>query len=292
MMGLGEWGMQGELSALWQLCFHEPPRSANYFFHNYYRPENCAVYKLNGKIVSMLHMLPAGVLQNGEAVPAVYIYGVATHPDYRSHGYSASLLAFAALTAARRGAQYAVLLPSNAPLYGFYSKNDFQTFYRIDRVDLTSQQLRDFVGEVQGFARIPDYRRLVLLRNRLLNSRNGSLLIDERALCYADGLNRLEGGKLVCIEQNGALGYALCRGTAEEREVTELMADDGALKALLAALLRTMPAKTYRFRLPEGGQPFSQPAKSAEFGMIRALGGATLEQIQVQKAPYLGLTKD
>ena len=59
MIGFAKWEDRPVLAELWQVCFEEERRYANFFFNNAFRPENCLVYRVAGRPAAMLHLLPA-----------------------------------------------------------------------------------------------------------------------------------------------------------------------------------------------------------------------------------------
>ena len=112
MIGLAEWKMRAELAQLWQACFHEPRRYPTYFLNNYFRPEDCLVYQVHGKIAAAVYLLPARVVLSDGTAQAHYIFAAGTQPHFRSRGFMASLLAYAALYGTKRGDRYSVVLPA------------------------------------------------------------------------------------------------------------------------------------------------------------------------------------
>ena len=73
IIALAKWGMQKELSALWEECFGEPSRQVKFFFNNAFRPQNCLIYLAEGKLAAMVHLLPSWVLWNGRAAQEMCI---------------------------------------------------------------------------------------------------------------------------------------------------------------------------------------------------------------------------
>ena len=97
MIGFAKWEDRPALAELWQVCFEEERRYANFFFNNAFRPENCLVYRVAGRPAAMLHLLPAKIVCGGKPVRIHYVFACATAPEHRSHGYMNALLAYAAL---------------------------------------------------------------------------------------------------------------------------------------------------------------------------------------------------
>jgi Predicted acetyltransferase involved in intracellular survival and related acetyltransferases len=293
MIEFADWGMRGELAQIWQTCFDEPARPAKYFLNNYFRPENCLVYRAGGKIASVVYLLPAYIEADSKPLQAHYIYAAATLPQYRCHGYMAALLAWAALAGANRGDWYSVVLPANRGLYPLYEKSDYSAFFQARTVSVSLSRLCDFAESGQAGKTVLSYRQLTALRNSYLAGENGSVLWSEEAFSFAAGMGKVYGDRLICSRTDGRPAYALCRRLdANTCKVLEIMVDEDTLADLLACLICEMPAQTYSFRLPVGSRLFAQQGEKSAFGMIKPLSGAPLEPLRSAKEPYLGLALD
>lgn len=96
------------MDELWSLCFpycepgiHDP-----------------LTVKDGERVVSMLNRMPMRVC----GLNAVYIYGVATHPDYRRRGLASRLIRDAL---AAPGYDIAALVPEHPPMAAFYKRFGF-----------------------------------------------------------------------------------------------------------------------------------------------------------------------
>ena len=290
MIGFASWGMRSELSRLWQICFEEPARPADFFLNNFFSPRNCLVYRVGETVAAAVHLLPARVVSKNGAVRAHYVYAAATLPQYRGRGYMASLLACAAMEGARRGDRYSVVLPADEGLYGLYEKSGYTRFFRVRNLSVGAERLRTMAGDKTSPKTLFDFRRLSLLRNSLLGQNIGSVLWNEKMVWFAAGMGSVYGDRLVCSRTGNAFAYALCRPSDGFCAVLEAMADKEAFAGLAASLLREAPAPEYRFRLPVSGL-FPGEGKPSAFGMIKPIGGSALEEIR-SDAPYLGLSLD
>ena len=293
-IALAKWGMQKELSALWEECFGEPSRQVKFFFNNAFQPQNCLIYLAEGKLAAMVHLLPSWVLWNGRAAQAHYIYAAATKPEYRSNGYMRALLNCAAYIGRRRGDEFSFLLPANRSLYNYYASAGYFHLFELRTLDLDKKQVADFSEGLPFCPVLPDYRKMGLLRNKLLRGLDGSVIWDSRSIAYADNINRLYGGKLLCTRVGQRLAYALCRGLEGGIcEVAEIMSRPDDLPYLLGNMLKNFPAQSYRFRLPNDDKLFPSQGETSQFGMIKPLGRIGAEELSGgSNRPYLGLTLD
>lgn len=290
MIGFASWNMRPELSRVWQACFQEPARPAEFFLNNYFSPRDCLVYRVGETVAAAVYLLPARIVSSQGPVRAHYIYAAATLPRFRGRGYMASLLACAAMEGARRGDRYSVVLPADDGLYGLYEKSGYVPFFRVRNLSVSADRLAGLAREGGPGNMLPDFRRLALLRDSLAGKTFGSVLWSERMLWFAAGMGAVYGDRLICSRTGDAFAYALCRPLPDGCVVLETMAGEGAFPWLAAALLREVPAGEYRFRLPAEGL-FPGEGELARFGMIKPVGGAGSEEIR-SDTPYLGLTLD
>jgi GNAT superfamily N-acetyltransferase len=292
-ISFAQWGMQKQLANLWQICFHEQPRPTNFFFNNSFQPQNCLLYKVGEETAAMVHLLPAEILQNGQNVQAHYIYAAATLPKYRGKGYMASLLKCAAYVGEKRGDQYSVLLPANRRLYEYYGKFGYVPSFETRFLTLPLREMQKAASYGQKNKVFLSYRQMKEARNEQICSQNGSVLWDEKAIAYADGINRLYSGRLICSQTGKKFAYALCRMMDRcQCEIVEIMVDDSTFVDLAANIVAAMPAQAYKLRLPNNPKLLGGQGKISLFGMIKPLSSITCKQIKSFSAPYLGLTLD
>jgi predicted acetyltransferase len=286
--------MQDELKALWQERFHEPSPSIDLFFAEHFHPDNCAVYMVDEKVAAMAHMLPAEIATNQGFVKGHYIYAAATGSAHQGKGCMRALLEYADGLGRERGHAYSFLLPSSPSLYDFYARLGYSTFFTMRFLTLTRDQLSHVTRGRVGYPLSPSYAELVAVRNEQVRHHPGSILWGEKALSYATKLTRLYKGELICAGTGGKQAYALCSQVSDGRcEVIEIMAEDDTLPQLAASILRDVPAKHYRLRLPAFSTLFGGQGELHPWGMVKPLERDIFaEMAQKTTAPYLGLTLD
>ncbi|XOQ44131.1 MAG: N-acetyltransferase domain-containing protein [Clostridium sp.] len=292
MISLAGWEMRPELSELWQICFHEPKRYPDYFLNNYFRPEDCLVYRVSGKIAAAVYLLPAQIaLDNGPA-QAHYIFAAGTLPRFRSRGFMASLLAYAAIYGAKRGDRYSIVLPADQPLYSFYARNGYFDYYKIRSVRIARGRLEQMADEIPCGRILASSAELNSIRSAVLSRRKGSVLWSNERFHFTIGFGSAYGDQLVCSGQAGHRSYAICRKVDEKTcSIREVMTSPNGFSGLAAAVLRQVPAEIYEFRLPVGDGLFPGEGTEERCGMLRPVGG-TPEEECAASGPYLGLALD
>lgn len=292
MISQAGWEMRPELSKLWQVCFNEPKRYPDYFLNNYFRPEDCLVYRVSGKIAAAVYLLPAEIVLDGATAQAHYIFAAGTSPRFRSRGFMASLLAYAAIYGAKRGDRYSIVLPAEQSLYAFYEKNGYFDYYKIRSVRVPRARLKQ-MAEGNSCGRVlASSAELNRVRNSILSRRKGSVLWSRERFHFTVGFGATYGDQLVCAGPMGHRSYAICRKTDEKTcSVRETMISPNGFPELAAAVLRQVPAEVYEFRLPVGDGLFSGEGTEERCGMLRPVGGTPVEE-SVASEPYLGLALD
>jgi len=290
LIELAGWDMRPELAELWRVCFHEPKRYPDFFLNNYFRPKDCLIYRISDRIAAAVYLLPARIAPEG--AQAHYIFAAGTLPSFRSRGFMASLLAYAALYGAKRGDKYSVVLPATQPLYSFYERCGYFDYYKIRSVPVTRACLEQLASQLPAGRVLASSCELNMLRNSFLSGRKGSVLWSDEWFHFTVSFSSVYGDELVCSGSAGHRSYAICRKADKSTcSVRETMAAPDSFPGLAAAILKRFPAETYEFRLPSGGGLFPGEGLEERCGMLRPIGGTILEK-SIAPAPYLGLALD
>ncbi|MFI3259897.1 MAG: GNAT family N-acetyltransferase [Rikenellaceae bacterium] len=114
---------ESECRRLWQSVFCDEELFIDEFIINHYSQHRMLrVTDRDNRYLSMLHIIPF----ESEVGRVAYIYGVATHPDFRGRGYSSQLMAKAMEMIRRDGFAVAALIPSEEWLKSYYAKFGFE----------------------------------------------------------------------------------------------------------------------------------------------------------------------
>lgn len=115
-----------EIALLFRLSFNDDLSEICEFLE-YFRKDkdfSIAVCEDENRIISMMCLIPARFRQ----LPAFYVYGVCTAPDFRSRGISNRLMDFVKANARQKNISCLFLVPASASLSDFYSKQGFLCF--------------------------------------------------------------------------------------------------------------------------------------------------------------------
>ena len=153
-----------ECRRLWKEVFGDSDEFIASFINLFYNEENMLCIEQDGKMLSMLHIIPFEL--NGSKV--AYIYAVATDADARGQGYASKLIRQAIEKTQAEGYKAIFTLPADDMLREFYSKFGFKGRYAIK---FETEECFDFgTGEEEkdiAMAIVLD-KRLILAENIIL----------------------------------------------------------------------------------------------------------------------------
>ena len=150
-----------ECRRLWKEVFGDSDEFIASFINLFYNEENMLCIEEDGKMLSMLHIIPFEL--NGSKV--AYIYAVATDADARGKGYAGKLIRQAIEKAQAEGYKAIFTLPADDMLRDFYSKFGFEGRYA---VKFETEECFDFgTGEEEK-----DIAMAIVLDKRLIPAEN------------------------------------------------------------------------------------------------------------------------
>ena len=106
---------------LWKEVFGDSDEFIDTFMRSIYNSENMLYIEKNGRVISMLHIVPFTFNSH----KAGYIYAVATAPKERGKGLASMLLERAIDVSQKKGFAALFTIPANEELRTFYSKFGF-----------------------------------------------------------------------------------------------------------------------------------------------------------------------
>ncbi len=245
----------------------ETPTAAAALFAAYF-PDNCLYETVDGVPVSLLFLLDQQLLCGRKSLPVCYVYGAATHPDFRRRGYMTRLLERAADAARERGAKALFLLPADASLEPFYAERGFTG--RLYHAERRCAPLP--TGAPLNPISAASYRRLrkPLLPNPALSPDSAflQLLVAEAVASGGGAFADVQNGVLaLCARQNDCLLVEELLGSATDGAVARLLRQTGTTHAVV----RGVPTQD-RDRVP--------------FGLFRPLAD------DLPQTAYFGLPRD
>lgn len=289
MIRYADRSMVPQLQELWKLCFGDPQGYIDLFFERRFREKETLVELEGERVKGMLFLLPITVITPLGEMDARYVYGVATHPDFRGQGVSTRLLHQAHREMEKEDVILSLLQPASKELFGFYADRGYSIEFNVRKLHLTAKEIPQ--GEGTALTR-SSFAQMGTLRNRYFNRCHMFGRWDSRALAYQDAEAEFTGGELLAFEE----GYAYCQPDLEKGivRVKELVLPKGMeLMEVVKGIHQRYRAKEYHLRLWED-IPAEQAGEVTPFAMaywIKEKRQYKLEDVE-GRASYLGLTLD
>lgn len=275
---------------LWKQAFGDDPRYIDWFYDCCWHPENMLLLLEDGKLASMLALLPHGLtLPNGEEAKAYYVYALATDAAVRSKGYGRQLLHYVDFHLSARGADCVTVVPAEPSLFKFFGTVGFTPGFSTRKVELLRDESREPLPEDRVTPATPEEYNSI--RNRLLTG-TPAVTYDLELIRYQEGMCRLSGGGLYRVEAGGVEGCAAVEYVDEDSVLfKELLLPCQQLPRALAVFARTLPGRRCHVRTPAcwEGLPGSylQP-----FGMLKWYHPDKARLWQEDTKGYMGLGFD
>lgn len=210
-----EKSMEKQLKNLWNTCFEHDEDFCEFFFNNRFDPQKSLVAVDNsGKIYSALHFFDSfykGV--RGNVNPAMYIYGVATYPEFRKNG-CASMLIDELKTRAAKQNICALYLTAEESAWNCYERAGFKRSAQLSRTDFITRKCTEIQWKPCEFDKFSK------LRGEYLDTVNNAFFWNDSELkfMYRD-VNR--DGQVLCATYNGREYYAAIRLRDDELTIIE-----------------------------------------------------------------------
>lgn len=250
VFGFAQKRQTDELKQIWRLCFGAEQSYLDSFFDHYYHPARTAVAQKDGRVAAMLFLIPMQAVFRDKALPAYYIYGVGTHPDFRGQGLSTQLLEFTHGQLKREGCALSVLVPASQSLFEFYRNRGYDRQVIIGEAAFQKEELcsNDCAHDRLVLA---DAKELSQLRCR--HFADYPLRLEWNAddtLRLAQTQAYKQSGAFVLQNVQGEkLGYAMCVLDGNTLLVQELAVEAGNFFRLAGLLSKEYPkAEKFHFR--------------------------------------------
>ncbi|MBS5150112.1 MAG: GNAT family N-acetyltransferase [Butyricicoccus pullicaecorum] len=196
-----------EIRALWEVCFPDDTGFNDYYFGHVFALDTTVVYVLDGRIAAMVQMLPYTLLANGKTVPATYIYGACTHPDFRRRHLMSELLQWSFSWDIQHDIAASILIPQEKWLFDFYRPFGYLPAFTLDTIDFAECK-----PMIQNELRAMTSKDLpaceALYRSRLADCPLAVLRTPEQWQAQLTMFEVLGGSAFVLENEGRLLGYA------------------------------------------------------------------------------------
>lgn len=157
---------------LWKETFHDSDEYISLLFEHYFNPQNVACCVEDGRLKASLMAIPYTFRSKYGEIPAVYLCGLATRPEYRRQGIMARLMEEILSRCKEGGKALAFLIPANEGLIRYYRDRGWSA--AIYRVTEHYTELHKFVtdDEEREMKENYSFTRIGYLKNDVLSTEN------------------------------------------------------------------------------------------------------------------------
>lgn len=277
------------LAELWTLSFGAPAPMIRNIQTLIADTDRTVVYREDGKAVAGAYLLESTLHTGDETFTAYYLFGAATHPDYRRKGYMGQIIRYCRTLCEERDIDYLVLVPTDNDLYKYFSRFGFRANFYLKTTQLDREQLLAMAEKMDDSEEDKGFVPTELQAIRLEALKGGSYLeYDRPTLQYLLFEHVCQGGKTILLEDGYAL-YDLAEDDTGETvlKVRELCAS-GAQGALLRKLSE-VEADQYILNLPAFDGIRGGRTSTGRAGMDLAVSKRAVKAERTMKNAYIGL---
>ena len=125
------------LKEMWKDVFNDDDGYIDLFLEYKMKPEYTFIAVDNREIVGAVYSIYSPlVLSDGKTIPALYMCGICTKPEYRGEGIAGTLIENCIDFAKDNSIDLCYLIPANLSLFDFYSKFGFEKATYINKVEV------------------------------------------------------------------------------------------------------------------------------------------------------------
>ncbi len=195
------------LREIWKVCFGDPDSYLDFYFSRGFPLFRTVVDRKDGKITSMLTVVPAFYKTGGKYFEAAYLYAVGTAPEYRGKGIATRLLSETHEILRKEGVKFTALFPAESSLYGFYEKVGYQTAFTVNEVRLLRTDVKKAPSVSVRFCE----KKMFLRESACFLERLSPVLgFQEKSLEYFYDEVLATEGQILWVDSETLQGYAVC----------------------------------------------------------------------------------
>lgn len=267
-----------QIITLWQECFGDSEEYISAFLKAHSNRKQILTVTDEEKLCSMLFLLECEAVSGEENYPAWYIYAACTSENYRRQGLMAKLLEYAKEYAVKENVSFLLLVPANEPLFDYYSKFGYKTYFYRQKCSITENINHYSLSEKNA-----EVKDLYYLREKCLSDLF-HIKWSEEALKYALSEHLEYGGKLSVTDN----AYALWNVEDNVLVISEILGTDSVSTDNLLKYL----SSDKNISEVSGYTACYSPKNGIPFGMILTCSEKSETVIKENPCGYLGLALD
>jgi predicted acetyltransferase len=294
--GLFQKSQKKQILDLWRIAFRDTEKFMRLYFNRIYQDKNTLIIEREGRIVSVLQMLPYTMTFCGEEVPVAYISGACTLPSEQGKGLMRQLLQDAFIEMYKRNIAVSTLIPASRWLFDYYRSQGYTEVFDYSILNYTRYDFMKPERDLEVVIRngLPE-DALYAYFDRKLRERPSCLLhtLDDFHIILKD--LKISKGKLFAALDKGKrpVGLAFVLPPSDKQMeagvlIKEIMYDDEKIKKHLLLKITTY----YKVDKAICRVPFYNQAKTYPFGMARVMDRERMTRLWLSAHPDSPVTAE
>ncbi|MDR1880219.1 MAG: GNAT family N-acetyltransferase [Tannerellaceae bacterium] len=266
-----------QILELWRMAFRDTEVFMRLYFNRIYQDENALVIEREGRVISVLQMLPYTMSFCGKEITVAYISGACTLPSEQGKGFMRQLLQEAFVEMQKRNIAVSALIPASRWLFDYYRSQGYTEVFDYSILNYTRYDFMEPKMDPEmnmAIKRSLTEDMLYAYFDRKLRERPSCLLHTPEDFSIILKDLKISGGKLFpAISQEGELvGLAFVLPPSKKQMeagvlVKEILYDDEKIKKkMLLGITRYYNVDKAICRVP-----FYNDSKAYPFGMARVI---------------------
>ena len=247
-----------QIKKLWKQAFDDTDESTNFYFSHIHKNENMIIDVENGIVRGMLTMHSVELWQNGKCTPARYIYGVATHNDFRSQGISTRLLEYAHGYMREQNVKISLLVPASTELFNFYEKRRYVRAVYLSEKTFLKENIN--APEFLYTCDVCDAKDYYAIRKKAFKNSEPFIAWGKDELSKVMEYARFCGGEFYKISTGKAQAAVYASREGDAVYVREIACDDMSVECVISVLCDMYGADKYVVRALQDGDVGSEYA--------------------------------
>lgn len=235
-----------ELRQMWIEIFGDSKVYIDSFLNTVFLEKNTLLWEENHCVAAMLYMVPYRLIWGGKKVTCMYLYALATKPQYRKRGIMGNLITRANEICKKRGYAMTFLEPAGQELFAYYRNYGYQTEFYKSEVVYEPQLVASSLEKEENCWRIeeitPDESLALYVKSSLFQE--GSFEPEEPANTVVMKEILRENGKLIQITRDKHIyGHAVLLFESEQLTILQINVDKKYYQSILQKIITTYQVK-------------------------------------------------
>lgn len=284
MIGLATKQDINQLKYIWKICFNDDDKYIDYYFSNFFDKNNVFVYRENSIPVGMITMIKTKFNLKDKQQDAIYLYAVATLPDYQGQAIMRKLEQAVCDYAIQNNIYICVLVPQSESLFNLYFKIGYQEFFYLSNKKYINCKKENVALNITDCS----FNDFEFLRNNYLNNFDVNISHYNNTLNYIYKDLKNNGCDIIKIDFENHNGYLIYFKKNNDLYLIETTFEHDLIDKIIPSLINRYNAENCFVRTYDNA---AQDYETKPFGMIKFLK-QQYYKYKLDIKPYMNLMLD